>query len=142
MFFSFSEQSGRIHFADRKTGSNRKAVIDALNDAIDRHEEGIVLKDPESVYKPGVRSKGGWLKIKPEYTNELMDQCDMIILGGYYGGGKRGRRGYIFIVVVILQLLGDVFSFYICVDVCRIQLSQRTGLQTTHEIFFFAEVRN
>lgn len=36
-----------------------------LNDAIDNREEGIVLKQPESVYKPNVRN-GGWYKIKPE----------------------------------------------------------------------------
>ncbi len=81
---------GRVQFADRRTASKRAEVVDALNQAIDRREEGIVLKDPESVYKPNVRSRGGWLKIKPEYSNELMDQCDLIVMGGYYGSGKRG----------------------------------------------------
>jgi DNA ligase-4 len=81
---------GRVQFAERKTGKTKGDVVDALNLAIDRREEGIVLKDPESVYKPNVRSRGGWLKIKPEYSNSLMDQCDLIVMGGYYGSGKRG----------------------------------------------------
>ena len=37
-----------------------------LNDLF-RRDEGIMLKDPESVYKPNARAGGGWLKIKPEY---------------------------------------------------------------------------
>ena len=44
---------------------------DALNDAIDRREEGIMVKDPESPYKPNTR-KGGWYKIKPEYVGKLV----------------------------------------------------------------------
>lgn len=84
------EIPGRVQFADRKKASTTADVIHALNDAIDRREEGLVVKDPTSVYKPNVRTKGGWIKIKPEYTNSLVDQCDLIIMGGYYGSGRRG----------------------------------------------------
>ena len=45
--------------------------LNALNDAIDRREEGIMVKDPLSIYKPNVR-KGGWLKIKPDYMSMLL----------------------------------------------------------------------
>ena len=64
-------------------------VLTNLTTSHYRREEGIMLKDPESVYKPNARSGGGWLKIKPEYNNDLMDQCDLIVMGGYYGKGKR-----------------------------------------------------
>ena len=30
-------------------------------------------------------------KVKPEYNQELMDQCDLIVMGGYYGSGRKGR---------------------------------------------------
>lgn len=39
--------------------------MNLLNQAITNCEEGIVVKDPFSVYKPGSR-KAGWFKIKPE----------------------------------------------------------------------------
>ena len=42
--------------------------LNALNDSIDRREEGIMVKDPLSIYKPNVR-KGGWLKLKPDYMS-------------------------------------------------------------------------
>ena len=94
----------------------RETVKRLLNDAIDQREEGIVLKDPDSVYKPNART-GGWfkvnliccsiiapcfqmimflflsvsshMKLKPEYQNQLMEHIDLIILGGYHGIGRR-----------------------------------------------------
>ena len=63
--------------------------VDALNDAIDGREEGIMVKDPDTVYRPNTR-KGGWFKIKPEYVGGLMDQLDLLILGGFFGEGHRG----------------------------------------------------
>ena len=41
-----------------------------------------MIKDPDSVYKPGARTKAGWIKIKPEYQKDLTDTCDLVILGG------------------------------------------------------------
>lgn len=40
-------------------------VMEVLSEAIDNQEEGIVVKDPNSIYKPNAR-KEGWIKIKPE----------------------------------------------------------------------------
>ena len=48
-----------------------------------------MVKDPDSPYKPNTR-KGGWYKIKPEYMGDLMDQVDVIVVGGYFGTGHRG----------------------------------------------------
>ena len=90
----------------------REEVVAALNDAIDRREEGLIIKLPSSLYRPDKR-KGksgvtllvhlftmlqtfltvqcnvgsGWLKIKPEYVDSLSDQLDVIIIGGYFGVG-------------------------------------------------------
>jgi DNA ligase-4 len=61
-----------------------------LNDAIDWREEGIMVKDPESIYKPATR-KGGWYKLKPEYVAGLMDELDVLVVGGYFGVGSRSQ---------------------------------------------------
>lgn len=68
----------------------RQECIDALNDAIDSREEGIMVKDPESIYKPNVR-KGGWYKLKPDYIGGLMDELDVLVVGGYFGVGSRSH---------------------------------------------------
>jgi len=70
--------------------NRRQECIDALNDAIDSHEEGIMVKDPESIYKPNVR-KGGWYKLKPDYIAGLMDEVDVLVVGGYFGVGSRSH---------------------------------------------------
>lgn len=85
---SVIEEEGRFMISQRKRGSCKEDAIKFLNDAIDRREEGILLKNVNSIYKPNTR-KGGWLKLKPEYVANLVSDLDLIILGGYFGEGHR-----------------------------------------------------
>ncbi|XP_019385218.1 PREDICTED: DNA ligase 4 isoform X2 [Crocodylus porosus] len=85
----FTPVTGRMHIVHKTHGSTRKEVVDALNEAIDNREEGIMVKDPMSLYKPDKRGEG-WLKIKPEYVTGLIDELDLLIVGGYWGKGLRG----------------------------------------------------
>uniref|UniRef100_A0A0E0KUV9 DNA ligase IV n=1 Tax=Oryza punctata TaxID=4537 RepID=A0A0E0KUV9_ORYPU len=59
-----------------------------FKDTVDNRDEGIILKDLESKWEPGDRS-GKWLKLKPDYIHAGAD-LDVIIIGGYYGSGRRG----------------------------------------------------
>ncbi|XP_072899285.1 DNA ligase 4-like [Hemitrygon akajei] len=85
----FTEVPGHFQVVEKTEIKTKKDVADALNDAIDKREEGIMIKDPLSVYKPDKRGEG-WLKIKPEYVDGLMDELDILIVGGYFGKGHRG----------------------------------------------------
>lgn len=85
----FTPITGRLHVIHKADATTKKEVVDALNEAIDNREEGIMVKDPMSIYKPDKRGEG-WLKIKPEYVNGLMDELDLLIVGGYWGKGQRG----------------------------------------------------
>ncbi|KAJ4924127.1 hypothetical protein JOQ06_000367 [Pogonophryne albipinna] len=85
----FTPVKGRIHLVPKADARTVQDVVNALNDAIDSREEGIMVKDPLSIYKPDKRGEG-WLKIKPEYVDGLMDELDLLIVGGYWGKGKRG----------------------------------------------------
>uniref|UniRef100_A0A0A9BLA4 DNA ligase IV n=1 Tax=Arundo donax TaxID=35708 RepID=A0A0A9BLA4_ARUDO len=67
-----------------------------FKETIDNREEGIVLKDLESKWEPGDRS-GKWLKLKPDYIQAGAD-LDVIIIGGYYGSGRRGGEVAQFLV--------------------------------------------
>ena len=59
-------------------------VITCLNNAMDAAEEGIVLKDASSTYKPGERT-GGWFKLKPDYFDgKVVKEFDHVIIGGLY----------------------------------------------------------
>ncbi|KAK1167955.1 DNA ligase 4 [Acipenser oxyrinchus oxyrinchus] len=85
----FTPIEGRIHIVPKIDARTNQEVVNALNDAIDNREEGIMVKDPMSIYKPDKRGEG-WLKIKPEYVDGLMDELDILIVGGYWGKGLRG----------------------------------------------------
>lgn len=86
----FTPKVGVLHLVDRKEVQFRDELVAALNDAIDNREEGLLVKIPSSIYQPDKRKGSGWLKIKPEYLDSLSDKLDLIILGGYYGTGRRG----------------------------------------------------
>lgn len=85
----FTPVKGRIHLVSKTDARSMQEVVRALNGAIDNREEGIMVKDPLSIYKPDKRGEG-WLKIKPEYVDGLMDELDLLIVGGYWGKGRRG----------------------------------------------------
>ncbi|KAK6131668.1 hypothetical protein DH2020_034575 [Rehmannia glutinosa] len=77
--------------------TQERAQIVLLMDLMDsRKDEGIVLKDLGSKWEPSDRS-GKWLKLKPDYIRAGSD-LDVLIIGGYYGSGRRGGEVAQFLV--------------------------------------------
>ena len=63
-------------------------IMAQFNMALQRAEEGIVIKRKDSIYKPDKRCPD-WVKMKCDYIDTIVDTLDLIIIGGYYGEGKR-----------------------------------------------------
>ena len=63
-------------------------IMVQFNLALQRAEEGIVIKRTDSIYKPDKRCPD-WVKMKCDYIDTIVDTLDLIIIGGYYGEGKR-----------------------------------------------------
>jgi len=94
------EKYGYIMFHKREEGKTTNDIIKALEKIIELHGEGLVIKDPNSTYELGTRSKK-WIKIKPEYVNSLCDELDVLIVGGYYGNGyRRGKISHFLCAVL------------------------------------------
>jgi DNA ligase-1 len=55
----------------------------AFSSARERGNEGLMIKDPESIYTPGRRGLA-WLKLKKAYAT-----LDCVVVGAEYGHGKR-----------------------------------------------------
>jgi len=72
---------------------NENEVEDFLENSINSGCEGLMLKILDAAYRAGTRG-GNWLKLKREYRNELGDSLDLVVIGAYFGKGRRtGRYG-------------------------------------------------
>jgi len=67
---------------------NENEVEDFLENSINAGCEGLMLKAPNAPYRAGMRGSN-WLKLKREYRNELGDSLDLIVIGAYFGRGRR-----------------------------------------------------
>jgi DNA ligase-1 len=66
--------------------SDRPDLLEEFyHQALDAGHEGIMVKDLESRYTPGVRGKA-WIKVKPE-----VDTLDLVVIGGEWGEGRRAH---------------------------------------------------
>jgi DNA ligase-1 len=68
------------HLATARTAEEVEAHFD---DARERRNEGLMVKDPASVYQPGRRGLG-WLKLK-----KALATLDCVVVGVEWGHGKR-----------------------------------------------------
>jgi len=71
--------------------------------------EGLVVKRPESVYQPGKRNFN-WIKLKRVFKGHLQDTLDCVVLGYYFGKGRRVSFGIGAFLVGIYNKEKDVFE--------------------------------
>lgn len=63
-------------------------VEEFLENSINAGSEGLMLKMLDKPYQAGSRGSH-WLKLKREYQNELGDSLDLVVIGGFFGKGRR-----------------------------------------------------
>jgi len=68
-------------------------IEDFLENGINAGCEGLMLKVLDAPYRAGARGSN-WLKLKREYRNELGDSLDLVVIGAFFGKGRRtGKYG-------------------------------------------------
>ena len=72
-----------------KEAQSAAEIEPLLRQVVAEASEGLILKNPRSPYRLNERNDD-WMKIKPEYMTEFGENLDCVIIGGYYGSGKRG----------------------------------------------------
>ncbi len=70
------------------TITNVSEMSEFMEGAINAGSEGLMLKMPRATYQAGSRGSY-WLKLKKEYRNELGDSLDLVVIGGFFGKGRR-----------------------------------------------------
>ncbi len=74
--------------ADRIITEDLEKIDDFFHKMLDHGYEGIMIKSLSGEYQAGTRG-WNWIKWKKEYTKELSDTFDLVVIGAYYGRGKR-----------------------------------------------------
>ena len=69
-----------------------EVLTKTLLDNISQGLEGVVVKRPDSKYQAGARNFN-WVKLKRHTSGELNDTVDLVLLGYYFGKGKRAGFG-------------------------------------------------
>ncbi len=67
---------------------NQNHIEDFFENSINAGSEGLMLKMLDKPYQAGSRGSH-WLKLKREYQNELGDSLDLVVIGGFFGKGRR-----------------------------------------------------
>ena len=72
---------------------NEDDISDIIENSINSGCEGLMLKVLTAPYRAGSRGSN-WLKLKREYQNELGDSLDLVVIGAFFGRGRRtGKYG-------------------------------------------------
>jgi DNA ligase-1 len=73
--------------------TNESEIEEFLENSINSGCEGLMLKSLDAPYRAGMRGSN-WLKLKREYRNELGDSLDLVVIGAFFGRGRRtGKYG-------------------------------------------------
>ncbi|CAN5269601.1 ATP-dependent DNA ligase [soil metagenome] len=75
--------SERMLLSHLASAASAEEVDRHFDDARERHNEGLMIKDPNSTYQPGRRGLG-WLKLK-----KALATLDCVVVGVEWGHGKR-----------------------------------------------------
>jgi len=62
-----------------------------MEQAISEGCEGLVVKDLNAPYRAGAR-EWSWIKLKREYKAEVVDTLDLVIVGAFWGRGRRAGK--------------------------------------------------
>ncbi|ERF77230.1 hypothetical protein EPUS_05799 [Endocarpon pusillum Z07020] len=88
---AFEPVEGEFAFAQFGDTKEIEEIQTLLDESVKASCEGLMVKmldTEESGYEPSKRSRN-WLKVKKDYLSGIGDSLDLVVLGAYFGKGKR-----------------------------------------------------
>ena len=85
-----------------------EVLTKTLLDYISQGLEGVVVKRPDSPYQAGARNFN-WVKLKRHTSGQLNDTVDLVLLGYYFGKGKRAEFGVGALLAGVYDKVNDRF---------------------------------
>lgn len=104
------EEYDRVKVAEHLISDNPEELEDFFEKAVENGCEGILCKsiDEDAVYQAGARG-WLWIKYKRDYRSEMTDTVDLVIVGAFYGRGKRAGT-YGALLLAAYDPVADVFE--------------------------------
>ncbi|KAM7535871.1 hypothetical protein Aperf_G00000089047 [Anoplocephala perfoliata] len=87
----------RVLLSEKHEIKTKKDLNELMAHVFAEGLEGLVIKPNDSIYEPGKRH---WIKIKKDYLGQgaMADSADLIVLGAYFGTGKKGGLASVFLM--------------------------------------------
>lgn len=83
----------KIRIVEQEIVTEPKQAEEFMEQAIDAGCEGLMIKQISSKYRAGAREYA-WIKLKREYSSDLADTFDLVVVGALFGRGRRvGKYG-------------------------------------------------
>jgi len=109
------EETENLRVATHRVVSNPDDLLLFFEQAVSEGCEGLMCKSvgSDSIYQMGARG-WLWIKLKRDYRYELSDTVDLVVVGAFYGRGKRAGT-YGALLMAAYDPDGDVFK-----TVCKV----------------------
>jgi len=110
-----AEESDEFKLAEHVIVKDVKDLEEFFLKAIENGMEGVMVKSlsTDSIYQAGVRG-WLWIKYKRDYKSEMTDTVDLVVVGAFYGKGKRAGS-YGALLVAAYDTETDIFK-----TVCKV----------------------
>ena len=82
------KDEGFAKLVEQSIIQNEDQIEGFFENSINSGCEGLMLKTLDAPYRAGTRGSN-WLKLKREYRNDLGDSLDLVVIGAYFGRGRR-----------------------------------------------------
>lgn len=89
---NLDDPAHKLELTDSPVYTDAQALDTFFRGLLDQGLEGVIAKDPKSIYSPGKRGFD-WIKLKANTFADLKDSVDTVVMGYYFGRGQRARHG-------------------------------------------------
>ncbi|XP_008556611.2 DNA ligase 4 [Microplitis demolitor] len=109
---AFTPKDGVLMRSKNTFVTRVEEILEIFNHSLDNADEGIVIKDSSGVYKPNSREGNKCYKLKAEYSSNLVEDIDLLIVGGYYGQGKHSGMYSSFLVALVVPGVDEASQIF------------------------------
>jgi DNA ligase 1 len=84
------KKSEKVQLSDKVVTDNLDEIEQFFHEQLSKGYEGVIAKSmaEDSYYQAGIRG-WNWIKWKKDYMDDLVDTFDLVVVGAFYGKGKR-----------------------------------------------------